>query len=375
MNWKLPLYKIFTDDDDVKIVSDVIKRGEYWAIGPEINEFENALANYVGVKHCLTFNSGTSALHAALLAYGIKKTDEIIVPSFSFISTANSVLFVNGTPVFSDIEEETYGLDPEILEQKISPKTKAIIPMDYGGQSCKIFELNRIAYENDLTLIEDAAECLGASVKGKKVGSVSDISIFSFCGNKVLTTGEGGAVVTNSYEIYEKLKLLRSHGRVEKKNYFDNPSSSEYLGIGYNWRMSSITAALGLSQIRKLGKLIKMRQDNAGYLSSKLSKISEIQTPNILKDNEHIFQMYTIKLPNSQIRTKLQSYLTEKGIFSKVYFEPIHLTSYYKNNFKSSNLPVTEKISDQILSLPLYPNMTNKEKDYLVNSISEFFAS
>ena len=344
MNWKLPLYKIFTDDDDVKIVSDVIKRGEYWAIGPEINEFENALASYVGVKYCLAFNSGTSALHAALLAYGIKKTDEIIVPSFSFISTANSVLFVNGTPVFSDIEEETYGLDPEILEQKISPKTKAIIPMDYGGQSCKIFELKRIAYENDLTLIEDAAECLGASVKGKKVGSVSDISIFSFCGNKVLTTGEGGAVVTNSYEIYEKLKLLRSHGRVEKKNYFDDPSSSEYLGIGYNWRMSSITAALGLSQIRKLGKLIKMRQDNAGYLSSNLSKIPEIQTPNILKDNEHIFQMYTIKLPNSQIRTKLQSYLTEKGIFSKVYFEPIHLTSYYKNNFKSPNLPVTEKI-------------------------------
>ena len=375
MNWKLPLYKIFTDDDDVKIVSDVIKRGEYWAIGPEINEFENALASYVGVKYCLAFNSGTSALHAALLAYGIKKTDEIIVPSFSFISTANSVLFVNGTPVFSDIEEETYGLDPEILEQKISPKTKAIIPMDYGGQSCKIFELKRIAYENDLTLIEDAAECLGASVKGKKVGSVSDISIFSFCGNKVLTTGEGGAVVTNSYEIYEKLKLLRSHGRVEKKNYFDDPSSSEYLGIGYNWRMSSITAALGLSQIRKLWKLIKMRQDNAGYHSSKLSKIPEIQTPNILKDNEHIFQMYTIKLPNSQIRTKLQSYLTEKGIFSKVYFEPIHLTTYYKNNFKSSNLPVTEKISDQILSLPLYPNMTNKEKDYLVNSISEFFAS
>ena len=373
MNWKLPLYKIFTDDDDVKIVSDVIKRGEYWAIGPEINEFENALASYVGVKYCLAFNSGTSALHAALLAYGIKKTDEIIVPSFSFISTANSVLFVNGTPVFSDIEEETYGLDPEILEQKISPKTKAIIPMDYGGQSCKIFELKRIAYENDLTLIEDAAECLGASVKGKKVGSVSDISIFSFCGNKVLTTGEGGAVVTNSYKIYEKLKLLRSHGRVEKKNYFDDPSSSEYLGIGYNWRMSSITAALGLSQIRKLGKLIKMRQDNAGYLSSKLSKIPEIQTPNILKDNEHIFQMYTIKLPNSQIRTKLQSYLTEKGIFSKVYFEPIHLTTYYKNNFKSSNLPVTEKISDQILSLPLYPNMTDEEKDYLVDSISEFF--
>ena len=374
MNWKLPLYKIFSDEEDIEIVSNVIKRGEYWAIGPEIEEFENSLTNYVGCKYSVAFNSGTSALHAVLLAHGIKKTDEIIVPSFSFISTANAVLFVNGRPIFSDIEEETFGLDPEVLDQKITPKTKAIIPMDYGGQSCKIFELNKIANENNLVLIEDAAEALGASTKDKKVGSVSETSIFSFCGNKVLTTGEGGAAVTNSSEIYEKLKLLRSHGRIDKENYFDNPSSPEYLGIGYNWRMSSITAALGLSQIRKLGKLIKMRQENAEYISSKLSKIPEIKTPNILTGNEHIFQMYTIRLPNIQIRTKLQLYLKNKAIFSKVYFDPIHLTTYYKDNFKSSNLPVTEKISDQILSLPLYPNMTDEEKDYLISSISEFFA-
>ena len=374
MKWKLPLYKILTDEQDVEIVTNVIKRGQFWAIGPEIEQFENAVKEHVGSKHCVAFNSGTSALHAVLLAYGIKKSDEIIVPSFSFISTVNSVLFVDGMPIFSDIEEETYGLDPEILEQKITPKTKAIIPMDYGGQSCKIFELNKIANENNLVLIEDAAEALGASTKDKKVGSVSETSIFSFCGNKVLTTGEGGAAVTNSSEIYEKLKLLRSHGRIDKENYFDNPSSPEYLGIGYNWRMSSITAALGLSQIRKLGKLIKMRQENAEYISSKLSKIPEIKTPNILTGNEHIFQMYTIRLPNIQIRTKLQLYLKNKAIFSKVYFDPIHLTTYYKDNFKSSNLPVTEKISDQILSLPLYPNMTDEEKDYLISSISEFFA-
>lgn len=373
MKWKLPLYKILTDEEDVKIVSDVIKRGQFWAIGPEIEQFENAVKEHVGSKHCVAFNSGTSALHAVLLAYGIKKSDEIIVPSFSFISTVNSVLFVDGMPIFSDIEEETYGLDPEILEQKITPNTKAIIPMDYGGQSCKIFELNKIANENNLVLIEDAAEGLGASVRNQKVGSVSETSIFSFCGNKVLTTGEGGAAVTNSDEIYEKLKLLRSHGRVDKENYFENTSSPEYLGIGYNWRMSSMTAALGISQIRKLGKLIEMRQDNAEYISSKLSKIPEIQTPNTLTENEHIFQMYTIRLPSTQVRTKLQSHLKEKAIFSKVYFDPIHLTTFYKNKFKPSNLPVTEKISDQILSLPLYPNMTDEEKDYLVNSISEFF--
>jgi perosamine synthetase len=373
MNWKLPLYKILTDEEDLRMVSDVIKRGQYWTIGPEIEQFENAVKEYVGSKYCIAFNSGTSALHAVLLAYGIKKNDEIIVPSFSFISTVNSVLFVNGHPIFSDIEEETYGLDPKIIEQKITQKTKAIIPMDYGGQSCKMFELNSIANDNNLVLIEDAAEGLGASIKNKKVGSVSETAIFSFCGNKVLTTGEGGAVVTNSEEIHEKLKLLRSHGRVDKMNYFDDPSHPQYLGIGYNWRMSSITAALGLSQINKLEKLIKMRQVNAAYLSSKLDKISKIQTPNISKDNEHIFQMYTIRLPDVNIRDGLQSHLTKKGIFSKVYFDPIHLTAFYKNNFQIPHLPITEKIAQQVISLPIYPNMTNEEKDYLVDSISEFF--
>ncbi len=284
----------------------------------------------------------------------------------------NSVLFVNGHPIFSDIEEETYGLDPKIIEQKITQKTKAIIPMDYGGQSCKMFELNSIANDNNLVLIEDAAEGLGASIKNKKVGSVSETAIFSFCGNKVLTTGEGGAVVTNSEEIHEKLKLLRSHGRVDKMNYFDDPSHPQYLGIGYNWRMSSITAALGLSQINKLEKLIKMRQVNAAYLSSKLDKISKIQTPNISKDNEHIFQMYTIRLPDVNIRDGLQSHLTKKGIFSKVYFDPIHLTAFYKNNFQIPHLPITEKIAQQVIQedekvTPEQKNLTQEKFEEYVS--------
>jgi len=375
-SWKIPLYKIYTDDEDIDIITKVVKRGTQWAIGPEIEEFENLIKNYVNCDYCVTMNSGTSSLHATFLASGIGSSDEVIIPSFSFISTANSVLFVNATPVFSDIESETFGLDPNLIEEKISPATKAVVPMDYGGLSCKIMEIKNIVKEKNLLLIEDAAEALGSSVNGKKVGSFSDASIFSFCGNKVLTTGEGGAVVTNSKPLFEKIKSIRSHGRIDKINYFDNTSESHYLELGYNWRMSSITAALGISQIQKLDKIIKMRQENANYISLNLSKFKEISTPNPPTGSEHIYQMYTIRLPNKQIRDDLHAYLIKKGIFSKVYFYPIHLTKFYREQLNiSAILPMTETISEQVLTLPLYPNMTSEEKDYLITSISEFFES
>lgn len=375
--WKIPLYKIYTDDEDVQLITKIIKRGSKWAIGPEIEEFENALKDYVGVDYCTTLNSGTSALHATLLAYGLAKNDEIIVPSFSFISTVNSVLFVDATPVFSDIEEETFGLDPNQIEGKISSNTKAVIPVDYGGLSCKINEVCEIAKNKDLIVIEDSAEALGSTINGKKTGSVSDSAIFSFCGNKVLTTGEGGAVVTNSKTINEKIKSLRSHGRVDKINYFENTQEAKYEHLGYNWRMSSITAAMGISQLNKLDKIVKMRQENAIFISSKLSKHSEIRVPNPPSGHEHIYQMYTIQLESKKIRDELHNYLSEKGIFSKVYFSPIHLTPFYKAKFnqKENSLPNTEKISQQVLTLPIYPNMTLEEKNYLVETVSEFFES
>lgn len=375
--WKIPLYKIYTDEEELDFVTKIISRGTNWAIGPEIEEFEDFLKDYVGVDYCVALNSGTSALHAILLAYSLKEGDEVIVPSFSFISTANSVLFVCAKPVFADIEEENFGLDVNSISNNITPKTKAIIPMDYGGLPCKIFEIQETTKTNNLLLIEDAAESLGASINGKKVGSIADSSIFSFSGNKVLTTGEGGAVVTNSKEIYEKLKLIRSHGRLSQSNYFYDTSVPQYVEIGYNWRMSSITAALGISQLNKLDKLIEMRRKNAEFISSRISKFSSITIPNPDPNYVHIYQMYTIRLTSKRIRDDLHDYLLKKRIFSKVYFKPIHLTSFYKNKFgtKSYSLPMTERISEQVLTLPMYPNMTLEEKNYLVNSISEFFES
>lgn len=374
-NWKIPLYKIYTDEEDIIQINKILRRGRDWAIGPEIEELENQIKNYVGTDYCAVLNSGTSALHATLLSYGIGTNDEVIIPSFSFISTANSIQFVNAIPKFSEIEEHTFGLDPNLIKSKISNKTKAIMPMDYGGMSCQISELKKIAHDNDLILIEDAAEGLGSSVNGKKVGSISDSAIFSFCGNKVLTTGEGGAVVTDSKEIYEKIKLISSHGRVDQKSYFNNQNESQYIGLGYNWRMSSFTAGLGISQLGKLDKIIKMRQENAQFLSSHLSSIEELKVPEPPSNYEHIFQMYTVRLKNNTIRNSLHDYLTKKKIFSKVYFSPIHLTDFYKSKYgyDENSLPLTEKISQEVLTLPLYPNMTNEEKIYLVESIKEFF--
>ncbi len=376
-HWKIPLYKIFTDDEDLRLVNDVIKRGKSWAIGPEIEKFENELSSFIGQKFCVALNSGTSGLHAALQAYGIGNDDEVIVPSFSFISTANSILFVHATPIFSDIETENFGLDASLLEAKITNKTKAIMPMDYAGQSCKIHEILEVTEKHNLTLIEDAAEGLGSSINGKKIGTQSDCAVFSFTGNKVMTTGEGGAIVTDSEEIYEKLKLIRSHGRIDAQNYFENPNISDYVNIGYNWRMPTISAALGLAQLAKLPKIIKMRKENANYLSSRLSKYSQIETPSPKSGSDHIYQMYTIKLSNTKIRDSLQAYLTENRIFSKIYFPPIHLTKFFsqKFNLKDGLLPITEDISSRILTLPMYPNMTGEEKDLIVSTIGEFFES
>ena len=372
-NWKIPLYKIYTDDEDVNLITKIIKRGSSWALGPEIEELENSIKNYVNADYCLTLNSGTSALHATLLAYDIHKDDEIIVPSFSFIATANSVLFVDAKPKFVDIEEDTFGLDPQSILENINSKTKSIIPIDYGGQGCKIFDIKKIAEDKNLILIEDGAESLGSSVDGKKIGSISDSTIFSFCGNKVLTTGEGGAVTTNSKEIYEKIKLIRSHGRVDTSDYFSNPSLSQYVGLGYNWRMSSLTAALGISQLQKLDKIIKMRKENARYLSDNLSKIPQIKVPTSPDGHEHIYQMYTILLENKKLRDDLHNFLIQKDIFSKVYFHPIHKTQFYSKFNTCNKLSITDKISNQALTIPLYPNMIKEEKEYLVNSITEFF--
>ncbi len=373
---KIPLFKIYWDKSDIRAVSDVVSSGRGWAIGPNVEKFEKEIAKYVGVKYALVFNSGTSALHALMIAYGIGPGDEVIVPAFTFIATANAALFVGAKPVFAEIEQGTFGLNPKDVEKKITDKTKAIIPIHYGGLPCKMEEIKKIANKNNLILIEDAAESLGAEIHRKKIGTFGSASILSFCQNKIITTGEGGAILTNSNEIYEKLKLIRSHGRLEKGNYFSSAQYMDYISLGYNFRMSDILAALGLAQLKKIKKIINKRTKNAYYLNQKLSDINDIVIPVSPKDYYNVYQMYTIVVKKGRIvRDKLKDYLNNKGISAKVYFEPIHLTSFYKNTFgyRKGSLPVTETISEKVLTLPMYPSLTKKEMDYIIKTIRSFF--
>jgi len=363
-DYKIPLFKIYWDKEDIAAVTETIRSGRDWAIGPNIEKFEIALAKYVGVKYALAFNSGTSALHSLMIGFGIGPGDEVIVPAFTFVATANAPLFVGARPIFADIEEETFGLDPKDVKKKITKKTKAIMPVHFGGCPCKINELKRLADKYSLILIEDAAESLGAKVRNKKVGTFADAAMFSFCAPKVITTGEGGAAITNSKLLYEKLKLIRSHGMAKM----------HYITLGYNFRMSNIIAALGLSQLNKINKLIEIRRENAVYFTKKLSEIKGIILPTILKDYFHIYQMYTIRVKGGKkLRDSLKDYLNKKGIMAKVYFEPIHLTVFYKALGYNLKLPVTENISREVLTLPIYPAMKRKEIDYVANNIKSFF--
>ena len=374
MKWKIPLYKVDWDKEDVRTVTNVIKRGMEWAIGPEIEKFEQSLADYHDSKYCVVFNSGTSAGHAALLSLNLKPSSEIIVPSFTFIATANWPLMVGAKPIFSEIEEETLGMDPSYLNSIISKKTKVIMPIHYGGMPCKIIEIKKFAEQHKLTLIEDSAESIGSTIGNKKAGSFGDMSILSFAGNKVLTTGEGGAVIVNSKKLYEKLKLIRSHGRQINSNYFHTTKTPNYISLGYNWRMSSMTAALGISQLRKLETLISKRRKNSIYLSSKLKKCSEITLPLDYKNHKNVFQLYTIRIRGKNLRNNLMKFLEKRGIMSKIFFEPVHLSKFYSKNMnKKISLPVTEKISQQVLTLPMYPSLTKNEINFISDTINEFF--
>ena len=374
MNYNIPLFKSYWEEDDIEAIAKVIRRGSHWASGPEVEQLESNIANFVGAKHAVSFNSGTSALHADLLAHGITE-GEVIVPSFTFISTANVAILSGAKPVFAEIENTSFGLDSEDVKERITNKTKAIIPVHYGGAPCKDIEaLRDIAEDHNILLIEDAAESLGAQIKNKKVGSFGQSSMFSFCQNKIITAGEGGAIVSDKKDIVEKLKLIRSHGRQEKgENYFTTSQGSDYVQIGYNFRLPTISAALILSQLKKINKIINLRREKAQLFTDRLSTVKAILPPVELKDHYHVYQLYTIQCADNKERELVQQKLTEAGIMAKVYFSPVHLTTFYRNTYgyRQGDLPKTEQISKKVLTLPLYPTITTKEVEYICDTITK----
>ena len=376
MTWKIPLFKTHSEKSDIEAITKVLVRKTYWAVGPEIKEFEEKISSFVGKKYGLAFNSGTSALHTLLLAHDVKGK-EVIVPSFTFISTSNAVILAGGIPVFAESEDDTLGLDIDDVISKINENTAAVIPLHYGGfPSRDIIKLKEVCKDKNILLIEDSAESLGSHIDGEMVGNFGDSSIFSFCQNKVLATGEGGILLTDSEEIYEKAKLIRSHGRFEDGNdYFSSVGDNDYIQIGYNYRMPSIIAALGISQFGNMNTVIELRRKNSHHLIEGIKHIDKIKL--MIEYNSHfqVYQMFTIILQDNKIRDGLQKYLTEKGIMTKVYFNPVHLKTIYVNNYgcKEGDLPFTEALSGRVLTLPMYPDLNIEDLDLMIKEIKNYF--
>jgi perosamine synthetase len=371
MSDNIPLFEIAWDKQDIINAVDSIVRGSYWAKGPYVDQFEEEIESYLGVEHAVTVNSGTTALVAALEAAGIGGGDEVIVPSMTFIATANAVRLVGAEPVFADVERNTYGLDPEDVRDKLTEKTAAMIPVHLYGGSCQIAELSTIAAEEDLYVVEDAAEAFGAESGGKKVGTFGDAAILSFCQNKIVVTGEGGAIVTDDDELAANLRLYRSHGRVSD-NYFDSATSGEYISLGTNIRMSDLTAAVGCAQIGKVDQLIGGRRAAADMMNERLKGVEGISPPIPAREIHHVYQLYTIELAKGIDRGSLIDSLSDEGISSKVYWDtPVNLTQYYSEEYSSIDLPKTRDLSNRLLSLPMYPDLTPEKVERITDAVAD----
>lgn len=372
MTDQIPLFEIAWDERDVSNAVESIARGGYWAKGPFVDRFEDGLESYFGVEHAVVVNSGTTALVAALRAAKIGQGDEVIVPSFTFVATANAVRLVGAEPVFADVEQETYGLDPQHVRKRLTERTAGIIPVHLYGDPCRIDEIVEIARDEDLVVVEDAAEAFGSTYGGAPVGTFGKAGAFSFCQNKIVVTGEGGAVVTDDDDLARDLRLFRSHGRASG-GYFERADSGEYVALGTNARMSDLTAAIGCAQLDKVDELIGGRRQAANELSAALADIDGVQTPEPIEGGTHVYQLYTVELGDGIDRETVVETLADRGIGSKIYWDtPVHDYEYYRRRLDgpAPSLPVTAELVDSVLSLPMYPDLSTAAVDRIVDAFA-----
>ncbi|RLI18025.1 hypothetical protein DRO54_10675 [Candidatus Bathyarchaeota archaeon] len=351
--------------EEVDAVVEVLKSGILTTglgKGPNVVRFEKAFAEFVRAKYAVAVNSGTAALHSALLAIEISRGDEVILPSFTFVATAEMVVLAGAKPVFVDINPNTYTIDPEEVEKAITEKTRAIIPVDLYGLSADMKAIKEIAEKHDLKIIEDAAQAHGALYKGEPPGKYADITCWSFYASKNMTTGEGGMLTTNNEDYAEKLCYIRSHG--EKVKYHSHM-------LGHNYRMPEIEAAIGYIQLKKLPNFIEKRRKNAEILTEKLKENNKIQLPSEPEGYKHSWYLYTIRLKNANAnqRNNLVEKLKKHGIGTGVYYyTPIHLMPYYRQ-FGEYKLPKTETASEQVLSLPVHPGVSEEQANFIAETV------
>lgn len=352
---------------EIEAVKKVLKSGMI-AQGPAAAQFEKKFADFCGTKYAVAVNSGTAALHCALYAAGVKKGDEVVTTPFTFIATANSILMQGAKPVFADIDPEDCNIDPSKIEEKITAKTKAILPVDLYGNPYKAKAVGAIAGKYGLKVIEDACQAHGAEFGGKKAGSLGDAGCFSFYATKNMATGEGGMVTTDSEDLAEAVKMFRHHGQSAKTNY-------QYYDLGFNYRMTDISAAIGLEQLKKIDKLNKKRMENAAILSEGLSRVKGLAVPVPGSRAKHVFHQYTVRVTEEFkcSREELIGFLKEKGVESRVFYpDPLHLFPHIsKIGYKKGDFPVAEKTSKEVLSLPANPFVSRKDLKLIIKTIKE----
>ncbi|VVC04508.1 Aspartate aminotransferase [Candidatus Bilamarchaeum dharawalense] len=357
------------ENDDIDAVGNVLK-SDLLTTGPKVAEFETALSNYVNANYAIVANSGTSALDMAVAALGLKPNSEIITTPFTFVASSNCILYNNCKPIFADINKETYNIDTDQIRKKITKKTKAIVYVDYAGQPCEIDELKKIAQDNDLFLIEDACHAFGAEYKGKRIGSLADMTIFSFHPVKHITTGEGGAVTTNNDEFYKKLKLLRNHG-IDKPPSERADYSYDVKMLGRNYRITDFQCALGISQLKKIDRFLKRREEIAKRYKEELVNTDKLTIPYVMPNVKHAWHLYPIMVDKKINRDTIFTSMRQKGIGVNVHYIPIYKFSHYKQfGFIEKNYPTTEDIFSRILSIPIYPKMTDQDVDTVIREIS-----
>lgn len=365
------------DDDDIQAVTEVLK-GDFLTTGPYISRFEKAVANYVGAKYAVSFANGTAALHGACYAAGISEGDEVITSPLTFAASANCILYQKGIPVFADIDENTYNIDPNEIEKQITDKTKAIIPVHFSGQPADLEKITAIAKKHNLIVIEDAAHALGASYKGNKIGSIGDMTMFSFHPVKPITTGEGGMITTNNKDYYDKLMQFRSHGITRDPHQLienHGPWYYEMQFLGYNYRLTDIQAALGLSQLKKINTFNDLRKKYSSMYHEAFKNIPSIQIPFQDKNSHSSWHIYVIRLQLDQLtgsRKDIFNALRQENIGVNVHYIPVYrLPFYQKLGYQKGLCPKVEKLYREIITLPLYPAMTENDVNDVIQAVKK----
>ncbi|OGN22151.1 MAG: UDP-4-amino-4,6-dideoxy-N-acetyl-beta-L-altrosamine transaminase [Candidatus Yanofskybacteria bacterium RIFCSPLOWO2_01_FULL_42_49] len=364
----IPYGRQSIDNDDIKAVVNVL-RSDWLTQGPAVKQFEESLAKYCNAKYAVAVSNGTAALHLAYLAADLSAGDEVITTPNTFAATSNMLLAVGAKPIFCDIRLDNYNLDETKIEKLVTSKTKAIVPVHFGGHPCNMDKILSMAKKHSLLVIEDACHALGASFKNEKVGGIGDMSVFSFHPVKSITTGEGGAILTNNPKFYKKLAHLRTHGITKDEGGFNVMTA-----LGYNYRITDIQTALGISQLKKLDKFVKARQKIFDIYKKELAGVKEVFTPSLAKNSVSSNHLFVIRTKDPTKRNPLANFLKQNGIGVNFHYPTVYSHPYYrKNGYKDVKLANADLYHNSCITLPLYVTLEKSQIKYICNKIKEFF--